>query len=150
MQLAIQEAKNASEHGDYPIGAVIIGSKKVLVTASNRSKRENDPTLHAEIVAIQKVAKEYGRDKLKECVMYTTNEPCLMCLGAILYSRMKGLVFGARIKDMEKHKIKTKSNHSWRTVNLKTKQIIKNSGHNLLLVENFMRDECKALFLLLK
>jgi tRNA(Arg) A34 adenosine deaminase TadA len=149
MQLAISAAKEAKDHSDYPIGAVIIKDNKLVVKAENRSKKDQDPTLHAEIVAIQSAAKLIGRKNLEQCVIYVTHEPCPMCTGAIIYARMKGLVFGARAKDMKEYKLKTKTTKSWRTVDITAKELIEKSPHELLLIEGFMREECQKLFFLL-
>ena len=150
MKLAIEEAKKARKSGDYPIGAVIVSGGTVLVSTGNKSKKKKDATQHAEIAAIQSASKLYGRKQLEKSIMYTTNEPCVMCMGAIIYARMKGLIFGARIQDMKKHKSETGSKHSWRTININTQTILGKSEHDLQLVGDFMRKECQELFFLLK
>lgn len=147
MRLAIAEAKHAVRNGDYPIGAVVIKNTSVVIKVGNKSKMYEDPTLHAEVVAIQSAARIIGRNALKQCVIYATHEPCPMCMGAIIYARLAGMVFGARIEDMKKHKVNNTTNHSWRTIDIRAKDILQRSNHQLTIIEDFMRDECKKLFL---
>lgn len=150
MKAAINEAKHARRYGDYPIGAVIVKGMSIVIRVGNKSKMYEDPTLHAEVVAIQSAARIIGRRSLRECIIYTTHEPCPMCIGAIIYARLHGLVFGTRIDDIKKYKANNKtSNNSWRSVDIRAKEILNKSEHTLFMVEDFMRDECKKLFLLL-
>lgn len=71
-------------------------------------------------------------------------------MGAIIFARLHGVVFGTRIEDMKNHKEKTGSNHSWRTIDIHAKEIAKKNNHNLFIYEDFMREECKKLFFLLQ
>ena len=96
MRLAIKEGKKAYKKGEVPIGAIVVKEGEVIATAYNLKETKKNPTAHAEILAIQKAAKKLGTWRLEDCDLYVTIEPCVMCAGAILQSRMKGLIFGAR------------------------------------------------------
>ena len=97
MRLAIEQAQIAGRFGEVPIGAVITDSSdKVISSGYNLRESTNDPTAHAEVVAIKKAAKYINSWRLEECTLYVTIEPCVMCIGAIVLSRIKRLVFGAR------------------------------------------------------
>jgi tRNA(adenine34) deaminase len=95
MELALAEASASAEAGEVPIGAVIVQAGVVLVSSGNRTIRNNDPTAHAEIMAIRKAAHAVGNYRLTECTLYVTLEPCAMCAGAIIQARIARLVYGA-------------------------------------------------------
>lgn len=150
MFLAINEAQKAKDAGDYPVGAVVAKENVVIASAGNRSKRYEDPTLHAEILAIQFAARSIGRQNLEDCVIYTTHEPCIMCTGAIVYSRIKGIIFGANLDDIRESRLRhNHHNRSWRTMNIRAKDLLRDTEKDLTLIEGFMRMECKKLFYIL-
>jgi len=95
MELALAEANRCLEHGDVPIGAVVV--KEGVVVGAGRNKREllRDPTAHAEVVALRAAATALGRWRLHDCTLYVTLEPCAMCAGAIVLARVERVVFGA-------------------------------------------------------
>jgi len=93
--LTIDEANLAPKHGDVPVGAVIVYKNKVIASAHNQREKNIDPTGHAEIIAIRDAAKKIGSWYLNECTLAVTLEPCSMCAGAVISSRIKRLVFGA-------------------------------------------------------
>ena len=97
MALAINIAREAvSISGDVPVGAVVLNSLgEVVATGSNERELENDPTAHAEIVAIRRAAKKLGSWRLDEHILVVTLEPCAMCAGAIVQSRIPKIAFGA-------------------------------------------------------
>ena len=96
MQLAIDAAKAAAEHGEVPVGAVLVGPKgEVLAVAQNQMRRQKDATAHAEIVAIRQACAKLGKERLLECDLYVTLEPCPMCAGAIAHARLRRLYYGA-------------------------------------------------------
>lgn len=95
MMLALQEAQNAAQEGEVPIGAVIVCDGKVIARAHNLTETLNDVTAHAEMQAITMAANTLGGKYLNRCTLYVTVEPCLMCAGAIGWSQMKRVVFGA-------------------------------------------------------
>lgn len=81
---------------EVPVAAVIVIGDEIIATGINRRETDSDPTAHAEIVAIRAAAKKLGRWNLSDCELYVTLEPCVMCAGAIVYSRIKRVVFGTR------------------------------------------------------
>lgn len=96
MRLALEAAKAVEAHGDVPIGAVILDpGGDVIATAGNERELRQDPTAHAEIVAIRRAAERLGEWRLTGCTLVVTLEPCTMCAGAIVASRIQRLVFGA-------------------------------------------------------
>ena len=96
MQAALAKAREAAELGEVPIGACLVGSDGELVaSASNRTIIDNDPTSHAEIIAVRLAANTLGNYRLTDTTLYTTIEPCVMCAGALVNARVKRLVFGA-------------------------------------------------------
>ena len=96
MRLALDEAEAAGKLGEVPVGAVIIREGIVVGKGFNRREGENDPLAHAEILAIQEAARSIGHWRLVGCTIYVTLEPCAMCAGALVNSRIERLVFGAR------------------------------------------------------
>lgn len=101
MLLAIEEAKKAAEIGEVPVGAVIVDEAgEIIATGHNLRETENRPTAHAEIVAIEKAALVRKSWRLTGCTLYVTLEPCPMCAGAIINSRLKRVVYGAFDENM--------------------------------------------------
>ena len=92
---ALKEASKAAERGEVPVGAVIVSGERIMARGHNQPIKKNDPTAHAEIVALRKACAQQKNYRLAEGVMYVTVEPCAMCLGAIVQARIKRLVFGA-------------------------------------------------------
>ncbi len=96
MQQAISLAHEVKSSGDVPVGALIVNEEgKILSFGKNEREKDNDPTAHAEIVAIRKASEKLGSWRLDGLTLIVTLEPCVMCAGAILQSRLKRLVFGA-------------------------------------------------------
>ena len=95
MAAALEEASAAASHGDVPVGAVVIQNDVILARASNRTVRDQDPTAHAELLAIRAAAQALGSWRLGGCTLYVTLEPCAMCAGAIVLARLDRVVFGA-------------------------------------------------------
>ncbi len=94
MKVAIEQAGIAEENGDVPIGAVIVHKDQVIGRAYNQREQLNDPTAHAEIIALTQAAAFLESWRLEGCTMYVTLEPCPMCAGALVLSRMDRLVYG--------------------------------------------------------
>ena len=95
MRLALEEARAAAAGGDVPVGAVIVRGDEILARAGNAREREQDPTAHAEILALRQASTAIGSWHLEGCAMVVTLEPCAMCAGAIVLARLDRLVFGA-------------------------------------------------------
>ena len=96
MRLAMREAERALEHDDVPIGAVVVHEGEVLAGAHNERELRQDPTAHAEILALREAAAALGSWRVLETVLYVTLEPCAMCAGALVLARVPRVVFGAR------------------------------------------------------
>lgn len=95
MQKAFIQAERAFEEGEVPVGAVVVYQGKVIGTGYNQVERLKDPTAHAEMIALS-AANQYLNEKyLSDCVLYVTLEPCMMCAGALVWSKIKRIVFGA-------------------------------------------------------
>jgi tRNA(adenine34) deaminase len=95
MDLALQAAENAAKRGEVPIGVVIVLNGEVIASAGNRTIIDRDPTAHAEILAIRQAAERIGSERLIDCDLYVTLEPCTMCAGAISFARIRRLYYGA-------------------------------------------------------
>lgn len=95
MNLAFQEALKAFDEGEVPVGAVIVHEDTIIGRGYNRIEALNDATAHAEIIAISAATTALSTWRLNNCILYVTLEPCLMCLGAILQSRIETIVYGA-------------------------------------------------------
>jgi tRNA(adenine34) deaminase len=95
MRLALREAERALEHEDVPIGAVVVRGGEVLAAAHNERELRQDPTAHAEIIALQEAARALGTWRVLDTVIYVTLEPCAMCAGAIVLARVPRVVYGA-------------------------------------------------------
>jgi tRNA(adenine34) deaminase len=95
MRLALREAERAREDGDVPIGAVVARAGAVLAVGRNERELRQDPTAHAEILALREAAREIGSWRVLEATLYVTLEPCAMCAGAIVLARVPRVVYGA-------------------------------------------------------
>ncbi len=95
MKAAYREAKRALLIDEVPIGAVIVRAGQIIARGHNKREKNNDPTAHAEIIAIKKAAKKLGSWRLTDCTIYVTIEPCAMCAGAIVLARIDTVIYGA-------------------------------------------------------
>lgn len=123
MKQALNLAKNALSHEDVPIGAVIVKDNKIISRGKNQVQLRKNPTLHAEIIAINKACKKLGTKFLNDCDIYVTLEPCAMCATAISFARIKNVYFAAadlkgggitanaRIYDTDRHLWRPKVHH---------------------------------------
>ncbi len=131
MKIAFEEAKKAEREGEVPIGSAIFLNGKLISKAHNLRERKKRSTAHAEILAIEKACKKLKSWRLEQCEIYVTLEPCLMCLGAIINSRIKKLVFGAfDSKSETKTFLRSKDN---------------SLNHNLIVEGGVMQEECSNL-----
>jgi tRNA(adenine34) deaminase len=94
MSRAIAEARKAEGKDEVPIGCVIVRDGRIIARGHNLRESSNDPTAHAELIAIKKAARKLGSWRLLSCILYVTLEPCTMCMGAIILSRIPTVVFG--------------------------------------------------------
>jgi len=95
MALALAQAQAAAKAGEVPIGAVIVQDGRIVAAAHNAPRESHDPTAHAEILAIRAAAQALGRERLEDCELWVTLEPCAMCAGAIAHARLARVYFGA-------------------------------------------------------
>jgi len=95
MEVALSEARAALAHGDVPVGAVVVRDGEIIARRHNERELTNDPTAHAEVLALRDASQVLGRWRLDDCTLVVTLEPCVMCAGALLSSRIGRLVYGA-------------------------------------------------------
>jgi len=95
MAMALDEARAAGARGEVPVGCVIVRDGAVVARAGNRTLGDRDPTAHAEIIAIRAAAASLGSERLDNCDLYVTLEPCAMCAGAVAFARIRRLYYGA-------------------------------------------------------
>ena len=95
MEEALREAAKAQAAGEVPVGAVVVCDGKLVARGHNRNLLDNDPTAHAEIVALRDAGRAVGNHRLLDCELYVTIEPCSMCAGAITHARIRRLIYGA-------------------------------------------------------
>ncbi|QMS85026.1 tRNA adenosine(34) deaminase TadA [Xianfuyuplasma coldseepsis] len=129
MKKALKEAKKAYKKGEVPIGAVIVHNGKIIAKAHNLREKARKATAHAEILAIEKANKKLKSWRLDTCTMYVTIEPCPMCAGAIIQSRMKQVIYGAK-------EYKTGAHQS--ITNLFDKPF----NHKVEVLDGIMEEEC--------
>lgn len=132
MRSAIELAKRSADEGEVPVGAVIVRNGKIVATGRNRRENDKNATVHAELQAIDRACSVLGGWRLWECELYVTMEPCPMCAGAIINSRIKRVVFGAYDQ---------KAGSCGSVINLFDLPY----NHKPELVGGFMRDECSAI-----
>jgi tRNA(adenine34) deaminase len=95
MDLALKAAENAGKSGEVPIGCVVVREGAVIASAANRTLTDRNPTAHAEMLAIREAARKIGSERLVDCDLYVTLEPCTMCAAAISFARVRRLYYGA-------------------------------------------------------
>jgi tRNA(adenine34) deaminase len=95
MELALEQASLAAQAGEVPVGALVIRDGEIIGRGHNRNLLDNDPTAHAEIIALRQAAAKLGNHRLSGCTLFATIEPCSMCAGALIHARIARLVYGA-------------------------------------------------------
>lgn len=147
MRLAIQEAKQAAEDGDFAIGAVIVCDDVVIAKSGNKAVIDNDQTAHAEMLALRKAFKKLKTRYLRNCVLYTTNEPCPMCATTCVWAELKEVVYGANMQDLKKHwHKKGEDEEQYKKVEISCEELFSKSVPQPKLVKDYMRQECLELF----
>lgn len=96
MDLALEQARTAASEGEVPVGAVVVKDGVVIASGRNARENDNDPTAHAELIAIRRASEALGSWRLSGCTVYVTLEPCPMCAGAMMLSRIDQCVFGTK------------------------------------------------------
>jgi tRNA(adenine34) deaminase len=133
MSRAIALAESAGEAGDVPVGAIVINAKgQVIAQASNRRERDQDPTAHAEVLALRQAGLARNNWHLTDCTLYVTLEPCAMCAGAIGLARITTLVYGA--DDLKAGAVRS-------VFNLPDSPL---SNHRLEVIGGFLESECRS------
>jgi tRNA(adenine34) deaminase len=95
MDDALSEARAADDAGEVPVGCVVVREGKIIARAANRTLRDRDPTAHAEMLAVRQAASALGSERLTDCDLYVTLEPCAMCAAALSFARIRRLYYGA-------------------------------------------------------
>jgi tRNA(adenine34) deaminase len=96
MRMALREAQRGAREGEVPVGAVVVRDGRVLARAHNRPIHLHDPSAHAEVLALRRAARKSLNYRLEGCDLYVTIEPCAMCAGAVVHSRLRRLIYGAQ------------------------------------------------------
>jgi len=150
MELAITEAKRAGDRGDYPIGAVITRvtgkSEVVIASAGNRVKTSGSSIKHVELETLKYVCSGYGR-YLPDFVLYSTHEPCAMCAGACVWSRIGAVVYGVSQEDIDAFGSKRGTDeYKWRACLIPCRFVFEKGNHPIPVIGGFLRKDCQKLF----
>lgn len=138
MQLAVDKCRDGIKNGQTPFGAAVIKDGKTISVAHNTVWTTTDPTAHAEVNAIRLAAKNLSAIDLSGCVMYTTCEPCPMCLTAIHWARIDRVVYGATIADAE--------GAGFNELKVSAVDMVRQGGSSLIVESGLLEKECKELF----
>ncbi|MRW82966.1 tRNA adenosine(34) deaminase TadA [Pseudoduganella sp. FT26W] len=133
MQLALEQAQQAWDLGEVPVGAVVVKDGEVIAVGCNQPIGKHDPTAHAEIVALRAAAEKLGNYRLPGCELYVTLEPCVMCSGAMMHARLAKVVYGAT---------DPKTGACGSVVNLFEQEQL---NHHTEIVGGVMAEECGAM-----
>jgi tRNA(adenine34) deaminase len=150
MEMAIAEAKRAGDRGDYPIGAVITryaGKREIVIaSAGNRVKTSGSSIKHVELETLKYVSSGYGR-YLPDFILYSTHEPCAMCAGACVWSRIGAVVYGVSQEDIDAYGRKCGTeDYKWRACLISCRFVFEKGNHVIPVVGGFLRKECQKLF----
>ena len=132
MSIAIKEAQKAARKDEVPVGAVIVKDENIIARAHNLREHKKDPSAHAEFIAMTKAAKKLGGWRLLDCTLYVTLEPCPMCAGLIINSRIPRVVFGAYDK---------KAGALGSVYNLNEGKL----NHKCILISGIMQEQCSSI-----
>ncbi|MBM3789409.1 MAG: nucleoside deaminase [Acidobacteria bacterium] len=138
MRLAIEQAREGIAAGQTPFGAVVVRGDEVIAAAHNTVWRDTDPTAHAEVNAIRRAAHRLATIALRECTIFSTCEPCPMCLAAIHWSKIERVVFGARIADA--------AAAAFHELQLGARELAAMGGSPLRVDSALLEAECRELF----
>jgi len=141
MRLAIEEAEDARQHGELPIGAVVVSPGGIIARNRCRETAEQTVLAHAEMHAVNDACKALGRNRLDDCTIYCTNEPCLMCAAAIFQAKIARVVFGVARDDLPLF---------FRPRHLRIGDLAADSGYAPVIVQGVLKDDIMQLFAELK
>jgi tRNA(Arg) A34 adenosine deaminase TadA len=151
MRQAIEAARQSAANGDYGHGAVVVLADKVISTGYETLKSANDPVNgHAEVDAIRKACQALGQPYLEGAVLYSTAEPCPMCMSAAIWAKVDTVAYGITrddmIAEMERLKQESGGKFSWRQIAIPAEDIVAKGEPKVALVSGFMREEALKLF----
>ena len=138
LRLAIAKAREGIAAGQSPFGSVIVRGAQVVAAAHNTVWRDTDPTAHAEVNSIRAAAHALGTIDLSACVLYSTCEPCPMCLSAIHWSKIRRLVYGAEIADA--------AAAGFSELRMPARELARAGGSGMAIESGLLAEECRALF----
>ncbi len=118
MDMAYEEAKKSYDMDEIPVGCVIVKNNKIISTAHNCKESSNNSIMHAELLAVDRACRVIGNWRLDGCELYTTLEPCLMCMGAIVESRIKTIYYGAKTTNEQMYDVKKLKNKNFNIINV--------------------------------
>ena len=150
MELAIAEAKRAGDRGDYPIGAVVTRvtgkGETIIASAGNRVKTSGSSIKHVELEMLKYVCSGYGR-YLPDFVLYSTHEPCAMCAGACVWSKIGAVVYGVSQEDIAAYGRKHGDEvYKWRACLISCRFVLEKGNHRVPVIGGFHRNKCQKLF----
>lgn len=134
MKLAIKEAKKSSEL--LKCGCVIVKENKVISKSHNSQRTLKDASAHAEINAIRKAGKKLGNKNLNNCTIYSTCEPCIMCLSAIAFAKIEKLIYGVSLRDVTPKE---------KRIDIDIDTFLAKSPHKIEVIKDFMKEECSKI-----
>lgn len=134
MSLAIEQAELGKQKGDLPFGVVIVQNDQVIASAHAENNTVGDVTAHAELLAIRRACEELGRNSLKDCTIYCTNEPCIMCAAGIFQADIPRVVIGAMRDELP----------SLRPRKIRIDHLADDTGHEIELVKGVLKDQVLA------
>lgn len=151
MEQAIEAARQSGKNGDYAIGSIVVKDDKIIAIGYETLKSANDPVNgHAEIDAIRKACNELNSPYLENCILYSTHEPCPMCMAACIWAKVDTVVYSVTrddmIAQMEKVKAASGGEFSWRQIAIPAEYIVEHGEPKVKLVPGYMRDEGLKLF----
>lgn len=150
MQLALDAAHRSKANGDYGHGCVVVKDGQVIATGYETLKSANDPVNgHAEVDAVRKACQSLQLPYIEDCILYSTAEPCPMCMSAIIWAKAKAVVYGITRDDMitkmEELKAQGNGKFSWRQIAIPAEYIVEHGEPKVELVPGFMREEALEL-----
>ncbi len=137
MWLEVEEAKIAKTNGDLPFGAIIVCDEKVVGTGHAQNNTTGDVTCHAELIALRNACKNLGKNDLSNCVIYCTNEPCMMCSAGIFQAGIPKVIIGASRKDLP---------NLLRSRKYNIEHLAEDSSYKIEIVRDLLKDEVLKLF----